>query len=134
MGSRFSGVNHLLRGMALAAILISCGGEELTQGEIIGISAKFPLSEAQSDGGIENIAYMGTLSVRLPDGTEVEATCAEELIAAVEGNPSFTKTEAQMSGLGGFIVSGTINLDAGQGVMLAADSLDSWRVVEILQE
>ena len=134
MGRRFSGLNNILRGIALAAILISCGGEELTEGEIIGISAQIPLSEAQSERGIENMAYMGTLSVRLPDGTEVEAACDEELIAAVEGSPTMNKTEAEMSDLGGFIASVTVKLEAGQGVMMVADSLDGWRVVEILQE
>ena len=63
MGSRFSGLVHILSGMALAVILVSCGGDGLTQGEFIGISAKVALSELQSERGVENMAYLGTLSV-----------------------------------------------------------------------
>ena len=117
-------------GLTLAVLLLAgCGGAPADQqGEIVGITAKIPFEEAQS-GEINNIAYVGTIVVLLPDNEIVIANCAEEFLSDITGGPVFNVDQIS----GGFVAEITIKLEDHQNVLLVRNKADEWEITMVLK-
>jgi hypothetical protein len=112
----------------ILVILTSCKprGEE---GELIGISAEISLEQAQA-GEVADIAYLGSVSVKLLETDEViDAKCPKEFLLEVVGAPVFNVDEIS----GGYVASIEIQLDKPTKVLVDQNSELEWEVVEILK-
>jgi hypothetical protein len=118
--------------LLVAAMLMvaACGSDTDAgeQGEITGITAQVSMDEAQS-GNIENLAYVGTVVVRLPDVGAVTAKCSEACVSDIAGAPDFNVDEIS----GGFVATITITVDPPQDALLVQDETGEWEVIEILE-
>ena len=114
----------------LAAALFSACNSGGVEGEIIWISAQIDMNQAQA-GELEDIAYLGTVTVKLLDtGEVVKASCPRDFLQVVEGAPAFTVDKIE----GGLIASIDIKLQNPAKVLLVQDNEENWEVTEVLKE
>ncbi len=123
-------MRHLTLLVAAILVVAACGSDTDAgeRGEITGISAQVSMDEAQS-GNIENLAYVGTVVVRLPGVGEVTAKCSEACVSDLAGAPDFNVDEIR----GGFVATITIRLEPPQDALLIQDEAGEWEVIEILE-
>jgi hypothetical protein len=117
-------------GWMLAVLLLAGCGEAPAgqQGEIIGIAAKISLVDAQA-GKTENIAYVGTIVVTLPEEGEVNAICDEEFLPEIKGAPAFSSDQLNV----GVVLTIRVNLKKHQNVLLDRNESDEWEVTRVLE-
>ena len=116
--------------VAVMMMVVACGSDADagTPGEIVGITAQVSMDEAQS-GNIENLAYLGTVVVRIEGVGEVTAECDKEYVGEIGGAPSFSVDEIS----GGIVATITITVDPPQAALLVQDGAGGWEVIEILE-
>jgi len=125
----------------IVLLLAGCGGAPAgQQGEIIGVTAQTSLEEVQS-GEINNLTYVGTVVVLLPDNEEVIANCTGECLSLITEAPVFNAGQFTYSigdivlnaALGYFEATITINLEEHQDVLLVRNEAGEWEVTEVLE-
>ena len=127
--------------LLFTGLLAGCGGTSAgQQGEIIGVKAQTPLEEVQS-GEINNLTYVGTVVVLLPDNEEVIANCTEECLSIITEAPVFNVGQFTYSidqivlnaAFGYFEATITIILEEHQNVIIDRNETDEWEVIEVLE-
>jgi len=126
----------------LAVLLLAgCGGAPAEQqGEIIGVKAQTSPEEAQS-GEINNLTYIGTILVLLPDNEEVIANYTEEFLSDITEAPGFNVDQFTFSiddifyksDLEGYVATITIDLKEHQNVLLVRNDAGEWEVTKVLK-
>ncbi|MGO9095310.1 MAG: hypothetical protein ACLQGV_08805 [Bryobacteraceae bacterium] len=71
----------LLLAAVLAVVALGCKSKV---GKLVGVSIQMPFEEAMG-GHSDHMEYLGSVTVRLEDNTEVKAVCDRELLRTLRG-------------------------------------------------